>query len=87
MATLSIATWTHVAIENYNGTIKCFINGTSTYSATHTNTSTPTAGLRIGTRSGTGNYLNGFMEDIRITDGYARYQGNNFTPPTAALTA
>jgi hypothetical protein len=87
MATLSATTWTHVAIENYNGTIKCFINGTSTYSATHTNTSTPTAGLRIGTRSGTGNYLNGFMEDIRITDGYARYQGNNFTPPTAALTA
>ena len=87
MATLSATTWTHVAIENYNGTIKCFINGTSTYSATHTNTSTPTAGLRIGTRSGTGNYLNGFMEDIRITDGYASYQGNNFTPPTAALTA
>ena len=85
MATLSATTWTHVAIENYNGTVKCFINGISTYSATHTNTSTPTAGLRIGTRSGTSNYFNGFMEDIRITDGYARYQGNNFTPPTETL--
>jgi hypothetical protein len=85
LTTLSASTWTHVAIENYGGTIQCFVNGTSTYSATHTNTSTPTAGLRIGTRSGTANYFIGNMEDIRITDGYARYQGTNFTPPTEAL--
>ena len=85
LTTLSATTWTHIAIENYGGTIKCFVNGTSTYSTTHTNTSTPSAGLRIGTRSGTSNYFNGYMEDLRITDGYARYQGTNFTPPTAAL--
>jgi hypothetical protein len=85
MTTLSATTWTHIAIENYNGTIKCFVNGTSAYSTTHTTTSTPTAGLRIGTRSGTGGYFDGYMEDIRITDGYARYQGTNFTAPTAAL--
>ena len=87
LTTLSATTWTHIAIENYGGTIKCFVNGTSTYSATHSNTSTPTAGLRIGTRSGTGNYFIGYMEDIRITDGYARYQGSNFTAPTAPLEA
>lgn len=85
MTTLSATTWTHIAIENYGGTIKCFVNGTSTYSTTHSTTSTPTAGLRIGTRSGTSNYFNGYMEDIRITDGYARYQGTNFTAPTVAL--
>jgi hypothetical protein len=85
LTTLSATTWTHIAIENYGGTIKCFVNGTSTYSATHSTTSIPTAGLRIGTRSGTGNYFNGYMEDIRITDGYARYQGTNFTAPTEPL--
>lgn len=85
MTTLSATTWTHIAIENYSGTIKCFVNGTSTYSTTHSTTTTPTAGLRIGTRSGTSNYFNGYMEDIRITDGYARYQGTNFTAPTAPL--
>ena len=58
------------------------ISGTVTYTNP---TDLPTAGLRIGTRSGTSNYFNGFMEDIRITDGYARYQGNNFTPPTETL--
>jgi hypothetical protein len=84
MTTLSASTWYHVAIENYNGTLKCFINGTSTYSATMVTTASSSTFI-IGSRSGTANYLNGYIEDLRFTNGYARYQGANFTPPTAAL--
>lgn len=82
--TLSAQTWYHVAIENYGGTIKCFIDGTSTYSASMVAT-TPVTSITVGSRNRTGNYLNGYIEDLRLTKGYARYQGTNFTAPTAAL--
>ena len=47
------------------------------------------AGLSIGSTFGTGD-LNGYMQDVRVTSGYARYTGstvgtNYFTPPTAAF--
>ena len=40
--------------------------------------------MRIGTNSGSNSKFSGYMDDIRITYGLARYTAN-FTPPTAAL--
>lgn len=84
LTTLAAQTWYHVAIENFGGTIKCFIDGTSTYSASMVATS-PVNSVTVGSRGQTGNYLNGYMEDLRLTKGYARYQGTNFTAPSAPL--
>jgi hypothetical protein len=85
--TISDATWTHAAVEQYNGTTKLFIAGTSVASV-----STPNGiayggtGLAIGSIS-TGSFvqpiMTGWIDEFRIS-GIACYQGANFTPESAA---
>ena len=63
-----------------------FINGTqigSTYTDTFDYVASP---VRIGDgNDGAGPYpYSGYIDDLRITKGYARYT-SNFTPPTAAF--
>jgi len=55
-------------------------------SATATYSTTMTCPGRISIASGFDNAapLNGYLQDFRITKGYARYTAN-FTPPTAAF--
>jgi hypothetical protein len=63
-----------------------FINGTQTGS-TYSDTQTYTAGdsiVKIG-NTWDNYYLNGNMDDLRITKGFARYTAN-FTAPTRKLT-
>ena len=80
---LTANTWNHIAISGTPGAtgIKLFINGTqegSTYTgATSLDTS---ATLLIGQVAST-NYLTGYIDDLRITKGYARYTAN-FTAPS-----
>jgi hypothetical protein len=88
--TLSTGTWYHIAIVRSSNVIKCYVNGvaSATTISSSTNMQSNAYGVWVGT-AGNGNvysyYLNGYMDDLRITNGYARYTAN-FTPPTAALT-
>ena len=87
--TVSLNTWTHLAIARSGSTVSTFINGIKdanvvTQSATAYN---PVYPLRIGRQvDTTPRYFFGYMDDIRITKGYARYTAN-FTPPIAAFIA
>jgi hypothetical protein len=86
---VSTNTWTHVAVCRASGTLRLFINGNIDGSATVTDSLNGAAGTRIGGgyADGSGNpgfYLTGYIDDLRITKGIARYTGN-FTPPTAAF--
>lgn len=76
-------TWYHVAAVRSGSTCSLYLNGVSvgtplTFSATLGDTTKP---LYIGSRGGSTNYFNGYMDDLRITNGYARYT-QNFTVPT-----
>jgi hypothetical protein len=78
-------TWNHIAIVCSNGTIKLYFNGTNV-GGTSSNTM-PTGNCYI-TAGASVNYpsynYNGYIDDLRVTTGIARYTGN-FTPPTAAF--
>jgi len=73
--------WTHVSVSRSSGTIRLFINGSvgSSVSDTTNYDETPVV---IGTERTLQNYFNGYIDDLRITKGVARYT-SNFTPPTA----
>lgn len=73
-------TWSHIAVVRNGTTTTVYFNGVSQTSATDSTDYSGTGALRIG--SGANGDLNGYIDDLRITKGYARYTAN-FTPPTA----
>ena len=83
--TLSANAWTHIAITRSGTANRAFINGVQLGSAVTDSTSWSFPGnvFWVGMQTGATVY-NGYMDDFRITKGYARYTAN-FTPPTAAL--
>ena len=86
---LSANTWYHIAVTRSGNTFRTFVNGVveKTYTSSAAVFSDTTVPYNIG-RSGysPGNYFyfNGYMDDLRVTRGYARYTAN-FTPPTSAF--
>jgi len=87
-ASAVINTWQHIALVRASGATKLYINGTqsgSTYTDANTylnGASRPIIGVDGGNTS-LQNYA-GYIDDLRITKGVARYTAN-FTPPTAAF--
>lgn len=86
---LSATTWYYFAVVR-NGTatgnVKIYLNGTAdaTSSGAITTSYTQTNSMYVGAdRTGT-NAMNGYIDDLRITNGVARYTAN-FTPPTSAF--
>ena len=76
--------WNHIAVSRSGSTGRFFINGTLCGTYSHT---VPGNGGNVCRISGNidGNLnFNGYLDDIRITKGVARYTGN-FTPPAAAF--
>ena len=67
--------------------MKLFIDGTQDGSTATTSQVFNFTNSRIGARDDTtdaGSKYTGYMSDVRITKGLARYTAN-FTPPTAAV--
>lgn len=83
---ISVNTWTHVAVTRSGTTVRMFVGGTQVATATDSTNFTGTGTLFVGRlRTATnGFFWNGYLDDLRITKGVARYTAN-FTPPTAAL--
>jgi hypothetical protein len=84
---LTVNTWAHIAFTRNFYNYRLFINGTQ-YGIITTSTSISTQltyPIYIGSESdGGGGYINGSIDDFRITNGLARYQAA-FTPPARAL--
>jgi hypothetical protein len=84
---LSANTWTHVAVvREGTGTnqTKIYIGGSNVATGTVSTDFNQTSVMYVGADRTGGSALNGYIDDLRITKGYARYTAN-FTPPTAAF--
>ena len=78
-------TWYHLAAVRNGSTVTIYIDGTSVATGTNSTNMSSTAPLLIGGYPPTSSdYFNGYIDDLRITNGVARYTAN-FTPPTAAF--
>ena len=81
--TLAINTWHHAALTREGTNFKLWANGVlDATSPTVTQTVTSNTGPELGRRIASGEYYYGYMDEVRITKGVARYTAN-FTPPAA----
>jgi len=73
-------TWYHVALVRNGNQMLSFLNGTLLASNTIIITTKDNGGtFNIGTNNNLGNYFQGYIDEVRITKGLARYT-TNFTP-------
>jgi hypothetical protein len=80
-----VTTWTHVCCEKSNAQLRIFINGVLVGSLADTADYTCGANRPCIGADGFGpttNLFNGYIDEMRVTKGIARYQ-SAFTPPTA----
>lgn len=84
--TIAVGSWIHFALVRSGTTTVLYINGTAliTLTSDSTNYNTPYIGLGA-IYDATSYPLGGYIDDLRITNGYARYT-TTFTPPTSALS-
>lgn len=84
ISSVALSTWSHIAIVRQSGSLQGYINGIAKGSAWNNISQTrfTLSSAFIGSRWTGGNSYNGYIDDLRITKGVARYTAN-FTPPTA----
>lgn len=79
---ISSNTWTHIAVTRSGSTVRIYRDGNSVGSLTDSGTYGGSGGLRVGFHDNV--YFTGYLDDLRITKGVARYTGSTYTVPTAA---
>lgn len=81
-STIVPGTWYHVAATRYGSTCHLFLNGVETGTPIAcAGTLADSKAIHIGSRGSIGNYLRGYIDDVRMTK-VARYTGS-FAVPTA----
>ncbi len=83
---ISTATWYHWAVTRTGGNIRAYFNGnyeTGDFGAAPADMGGPNQAIRIGSLSASA-YHDGWIDDVRMTVGTARYTGTStYTIPTA----
>ena len=84
-ATVSTGLWAHFALVRFGTTTVLYANGTAVITVTSDSTNYTGTFFGVGSIFGTsGTNWNGYIDDLRITKGVARYTAS-FTAPTAAF--
>ena len=84
-SSVSANTWTHLAVVSNGTTTKLYLDGVEKGSYTGTTGSANSMTyVTIGSFNDKGSPFSGYIDDLRVTRGYARYTAS-FTPPTTAF--
>jgi hypothetical protein len=78
---LTTSAWNHIALTKSGTTIRLFVNGVQGASATVSGTPQSSTSQPLAIGQNYGRSLDGYVDDLRITKGVARYTAN-FTPTT-----
>lgn len=89
LSAIAAGQWGHFAVVRQSGVVRVYANGTSGPAFTISQSPNIPSGvyLSIGryfSPSNINQFFNGYIDDLRITKGIARYT-SNFTPPPAEL--
>ena len=86
---LPLNQWVHIAGVRNGTTVTIYVNGVAsgTYAISTSSVNDSTYSVAVG-RTGeyAGEYLNGYISNLRVVNGSAVYT-SNFTPPTSPVTA
>lgn len=75
----------HIAVTRSGTTVRLFIDGVQVGSGTSSENISSASDVSIGAlRGGSQDRFEGYIDEVRVTKGVARYTGN-FTPPTEAF--
>jgi hypothetical protein len=81
---VTTGSWQHIAFVRNGAAINLYLNGVSIYSATDSSDLSSYTFLTVGAWFSSSFPWLGYIDDLRITKGVARYL-SNFTPPQVAL--
>jgi len=87
-SSFTLNSWNHLAfVRSGSGTnnTSVFLNGSRVYQRTDTTNYSIVPNLFVSCENSGNYYLNGYVDEFRITKGYARYSGATYTVPTAAF--
>lgn len=85
-STVNPSTWYHVAFVRSGGTITVYLNGTSQGTFTDQAFNSNGQSFQIGQQSDSSGWVNGFIDEFRLSKGVARWTAN-FTPPSSPYCA
>jgi len=83
-STIAANVWSHIAFVRASGTLAIYINGVQSGTAAYTGSMTCPGRITIAAGFDNAANYSGFIDDLRVTKGVARYF-TNFTPPQQAL--
>jgi hypothetical protein len=84
-STITAYTWHHIAVTRSGTQLDLWLDGTSVASnSSHSHNYNGTSTFKIGMSRVGAFFWNGYIQDVRITNGLARYT-TSFTPPSAPL--
>jgi hypothetical protein len=90
IGTMTAGSWIHIAVTRSGTSFRAFVNGVINDSFTFTSASSlaniAAQTLFIGGRTDGSSTMNGYIDDLRITKGVARYT-TTFTPSASAFLA
>jgi hypothetical protein len=84
VGTLSLNAWHHIVVQRSGTAWTQYLDGVTDGTATDSTNLTATGPTTLGgTSRAAGDSGTGFMDEVRVTKGVARYAGSSFAVPTA----